>query len=219
MAPNGKGTLPDAHFRKHWKRYVHTWFDQPASKKRRRRTRLQKAAKIAPRPAAGPLRPVVRCPTFRYNTKVRAGRGFSLAELKEAGISRKFAQTIGIAVDHRRRNKSQESLQLNAQRLKEYRSKLIIFPRKLSKPHKGDSDAETLKLATQLKGPVLPIKQPKSIMKRRPISEDEKKSSVFQALRVARANQRLAGVRAKKVAGQDGGGGGKGEAKETEAKE
>ena len=82
MAPNGKGTLPDAHFRKHWKRYVHTWFDQPASKKRRRRTRLQKAAKIAPRPAAGPLRPVVRCPTFRYNTKVRAGRGFSLAELK-----------------------------------------------------------------------------------------------------------------------------------------
>lgn len=82
MAPNGRGTLPDAHFRKHWKRYVRTWFDQPASKKRRRRTRLQKAAAIAPRPAAGLLRPVVRCPTFRYNTKVRAGKGFSLAELK-----------------------------------------------------------------------------------------------------------------------------------------
>ena len=80
--------------------------------------------------------------------------------------------------------------------------------------------AETLKLATQLRGPVLPIKQPKAVLKRRAITDDEKKYSVFQALRVARANQRLAGVRAKKAAGQDGGaGGGKGDAKEAEAKE
>ena len=31
-------------------------------------------------------------------------------------------------MDHRRRNKSVESLQQNVQRLKEYRSKLILFP-------------------------------------------------------------------------------------------
>jgi ribosomal protein L13E len=31
----------------------------------------QKAALIAPRPVAGAVRPVVRCPTFKYNTKVR----------------------------------------------------------------------------------------------------------------------------------------------------
>ena len=38
------------------------------------------------------------------------------------------AKTIGICVDHRRRNKSVESLQINAQRLKEYQSKLVLFP-------------------------------------------------------------------------------------------
>merc|ERR1712058_14861 len=76
----------------------------------------------------------VACPTYKYNVKVRAGRGFTLEELKQAGLSKKYAQTIGIAVDHRRRNKSVESLQLNAQRLKEYKSKLILFPISAKKP-------------------------------------------------------------------------------------
>lgn len=56
-----------------------------------------------------------------------------------AGIHKKVARTIGIAVDPRRRNKSTESLQVNVQRLKEYRSKLILFPKKASAPRKGDS--------------------------------------------------------------------------------
>jgi len=120
-------------------RYVKTWFNQPARKERRRTARLQKAARLAPRPASGPLRPVVHCQTRRYNTKVRAGRGFSHDELKAAGLYKKFAKTVGIAVDHRRRNKSVESLQVNAQRLKLYQSKLVLFPRKLSQPKKGDS--------------------------------------------------------------------------------
>ncbi|EPY77205.1 hypothetical protein CB1_001293002 [Camelus ferus] len=108
-----------------------------------------KARRIAPRPASGPLRPVVRCPTVRYHTKVRAGQGFSLEELRVAGIHKKVARTIGISVDPRRRNKCTESLQTNVQRLKEYRSKLILFPRKPSAPKKGDSSAEELKLAAQ----------------------------------------------------------------------
>jgi large subunit ribosomal protein L13e len=70
----------------------------------------------------------VHCPTFRYHTKVRAGRGFTLSELKASGLNKRFARTIGIAVDPRRRNKSVESLQANAQRLKEYKAKLILFP-------------------------------------------------------------------------------------------
>ena len=82
MAPNRNEMIPNAHFKKHWERYVRNWFDQPGRKRRRRRTRLQKAARIAPRPAKGPLRPVVHCTTFRYNTKLRAGRGFTLDELK-----------------------------------------------------------------------------------------------------------------------------------------
>ena len=60
-------------------------------------------------------------------------------ELKGAGISKKYARTIGISVDHRRRNKSVESLQLNIQRLKRYKAKLILFPKKTSKPKKGDA--------------------------------------------------------------------------------
>ncbi|KAJ1073641.1 hypothetical protein K5549_021767, partial [Capra hircus] len=83
------------------------------------------ARRIAPRPASGPLRPVVRCPTVRYHTKVRAGRGFSLEELRVAGIHKKVARTIGISVDPRRRNK------------------LILFPRKPSAPKKGDSSVST----------------------------------------------------------------------------
>merc|ERR1711915_502511 len=109
----------------------------------RSKARVEKAAKIAPRPL-GKLRPVVACPTYKYNLKQRAGRGFTLEELKQAGLSKKYAQTIGIAVDHRRRNKSVESLQLNAQRLKEYKSKLILFPLNSKKPRKGDSTAEEL---------------------------------------------------------------------------
>ena len=60
--------------------------------------------------------------------------------LQAAGISAKIAPTIGIAVDHRRKNRSTESLQANVQRLKEYKSKLIVFPRKSGKPKQGDSE-------------------------------------------------------------------------------
>lgn len=82
MAPNGNNVIPNAHFRKHWQNYVRTWFDQPGRKKTRRIARQKKALKIAPRPVAGALRPRVRCPTFKYNTKIRSGRGFTLEELK-----------------------------------------------------------------------------------------------------------------------------------------
>merc|ERR1712201_11100 len=125
---------------------------------RRRQNRIQKAARIAPRPL-GKLRPVVSCPTYKYNLKQRAGRGFTLEEPKAAGLSKKYAQTIGISVDHRRRNKSVESLQLNAQRLKEYKSKLILFPLNSKKPRKGDSTPEELSKAVQLAGPLMPIQK------------------------------------------------------------
>lgn len=44
--------------------------------------RQKKAVKTFPRPTAGPLRPIVHGQTLKYNMKVRAGRGFSLEELK-----------------------------------------------------------------------------------------------------------------------------------------
>merc|ERR1712213_131283 len=84
----------------------------------------EKAKKLFPRPAAGLLRPIVHPPTQRYNMKLRLGKGFTLDELREAKIPVKTALTIGIAVDHRRRNRCAESLQANVERLKVYMSKL-----------------------------------------------------------------------------------------------
>ncbi|KIZ01101.1 60S ribosomal protein L13-2, partial [Monoraphidium neglectum] len=158
--------IPNQHFKKKWQFRVRTWFNQPARKLRRRQARAEKAAKAFPRPAAGPLRPVVHGQTIKYNAKVRLGRGFTLAELKqqqqqqqqhrgsfyclhlagspdaltakstEAGIPAKLAPTIGISVDNRRRNSSLEGLQANVARLKAYRSNLVIFPRNANKPKK-----------------------------------------------------------------------------------
>jgi len=195
----GNNAVPGEHFHKDWQRYVRTWFNQPARKKRRHVNRIKKARAIMPRPVAGPLRPIVRCPTFKYNTRVRAGRGFTIEELKAAGLNKRVARTLGIAVDFRRRNRAVESLQLNVQRLKEYRAKLILFPKKLSKPKKGDSTEEELKVATQLKGTVMPIHIMPKKDKVRAITDEERKYSAFVALRQARAHVRLAGQRAKKA--------------------
>lgn len=122
MVPNNK-------LHKDWQRYIKCHFDQPLAKKHRATRRRQKAATKAPRPL-NKLRPVVNCPTQRYNMRLRAGRGFSLLELRKAGIvgGAKYARTIGIAVDARRSNKSQESLNRNVQRLRRYMSSLVLFP-------------------------------------------------------------------------------------------
>merc|ERR1712036_118599 len=116
--------------RKYWQRYVKTWFDQPARKKSRRIARDKKAVAVAPRPLAGCVRPVVHPPTVKYNSKTRIGRGFSLAEIKASGLGKLEAQSLGIAVDPRRRNRSVGGKQAYEQRLREYKAKLVVFPRK-----------------------------------------------------------------------------------------
>lgn len=73
--------VPNVHLHKDWQLRVKTWFDQPGRKQTRRIKRAEKAASIFPRPLQN-LRPLVHCPTVRYNSKTRLGRGFSLAELK-----------------------------------------------------------------------------------------------------------------------------------------
>merc|ERR1712088_1017325 len=90
----GNQMVPNAHFHKDWDRYVKTWFNQPARKERRRKARAAKSARVAPRPVKT-LRPIVRRPTYKYNIKDRQGRGFTLEELKAAGVSKNMAQTIG----------------------------------------------------------------------------------------------------------------------------
>ncbi|KAF9598985.1 hypothetical protein IFM89_033330 [Coptis chinensis] len=67
--------------------YVKTWFEQPARKMRRYTVRKDNAMKIFPRPTAGPLCPITRGQTVKYNMKAKAGRGFSLEELKAGDSS------------------------------------------------------------------------------------------------------------------------------------
>ena len=54
-------------------------------------------------------------------------------------------------------------------------------------------------MATQLKGVVLPIKQTFPRLRARAVTEDEKKYSVFGAMRMARADAKLVGIRVKKA--------------------
>lgn len=89
--------------------------------------------------------------------QVRSGRGFTLEELKEAGIPKKLAPTIGICVDHRRKNRSLETLQTNAARLKAYKASLVVFPRRSKKPKAGDATAEELQKADQCTTTLAPI--------------------------------------------------------------
>merc|ERR1712170_135524 len=184
--PKHNNVIPNVHLHKDWKIRVKTWFNQPGRKQTRRRKRAERAARIFPRPLET-LRPVVQCPTIRYNSKSKYGRGFTLAELKEAGIAPAFAKTIGIAVDTRRSNISEESLRTNVQRLNDYKNRLILFPRNAAKPKAMDSSAEELKQAAQ---PALEY---------RAITDEERKRSAFRYLRVTRGNVRKAGIRKKKA--------------------
>ncbi|KAL4385691.1 hypothetical protein GQ457_15G024370 [Hibiscus cannabinus] len=192
--------IPNGHFKKHWQNYVKTWFNQPARKARRRITRQKKAVRIFPRPTAGPLRPVVHGQTLKYNMKLRAGRGFTLEELKAAGISKKLAPTIGISVDHRRKNRSLEGLQANVQRLKTYKAKLVVFPRRARKIKAGDSTAEELATATQVQGSYMPISRDKPSVELVKITEEMKSFKAYNKLRVERMNERHIGARLKKAA-------------------
>lgn len=161
---------------------------------------IVQAARIAPRPVDGPLRPVVRCPTNKYNMKQRLGRGFTFDELKAAGILVPQAASIGIAVDHRRKNRSQESMDANVERLREYKSKLVLFPRRAGKPKAGDSDAAILDTATQLTGKLQPIVVTKPELEIRAITEEDKAKRAYALLREARANLKHFGVRSKRAA-------------------
>ncbi|CAH2351071.1 60S ribosomal protein L13-A [[Candida] railenensis] len=177
------------HFRKHWQERVKVHFDQAGKKASRRQARLSKAAKSAPKPI-DTLRPVVRAPTIRYNRKIRAGRGFTLAELKAVGLTAKYARTIGISVDHRRQNKSTETFDLNVARLNEYKSKLVIFDKK--------TKAAEIATHAQVSTPAtFPVVQPKADSTPRAVEQQEQSS--YRTLRLARSDKRYKGIREKRA--------------------
>jgi large subunit ribosomal protein L13e len=142
----GNNMLASAHLRKHWNKGHYTgvrcYFNKMAHKKLRLQKRAARAAAVSPRPL-DKLRPIVFGQTRKHGTKLRVGRGFSLAELKDAGLTASFAQTVGIAVDHRRHNKNAETQAANVKRLGDYKSKLILFPRKDGQFKKGEINDST----------------------------------------------------------------------------
>ena len=153
---------------------------------------------MAPRPVDS-LRPVVRCQTVRYNMRVRSGRGFTLEELRAAGVSAKQAPTIGIAVDHRRTNKSKESLDENVARIKAYMAKLVIAPSK-GGAKTAAARADFAKLAQS--AAAAPIRQPAptvTFLAVDPASVGDKHSA-FKTLRQERTNVKLLGRRNKRAA-------------------
>jgi len=212
MTGAGNHVLPNVHFRKvngmqkgYMNRaYIKPWHAQAARKKRRSDNRKAKAAKIAPRPVAGLLRPVVHPPTQRYNMKLRLGRGFTLAELREAKIAPKLARTIGVAVDHRRRNRCAESLQVNVNRLKCYKANLLIFPRGSGKKcvKKGDTPKSDLQnVAQNTLKEIIPVPKPALRIKSRKITDAEKEKSAYRTLKKARTNKKYLGAKLTKAKG------------------
>lgn len=169
--------------------------DQASKKKSRRLARAARAARIAPRPLKT-LKPIVHCPTQKYSAKTRLGRGFTLQEIKAAGMTPKYARTVGISVDHRRTNRSAESLNANVERLKAYQAKLVVFPRKrLSAPKNGDASAEECKAATQLTGTVMPLSKPAKEIEMADVTDEMKSFKAYTTMRVARKETKVEGYR------------------------
>ena len=211
--------IPNVHLHKHWNHLVKTFFDQASKKKKRQAAREEKAAKVFPRPV-NYLRPIIRCPTKRYNMKTRYSRGFTLEELKNAGLNAKFARTIGIAVDCRRQDTSIEARDLNAKRLKAYLAKLILFPgkrtKKLAKKPEAMTDTKKVRKQIIADAPteklnsaaakeqstdkvVLPAQEPKLREKPQTITPEMKGTKSYCKLRMERVKAKYAGIRKKRA--------------------
>lgn len=189
MAVSKNYPLLKTHFRKHWQSRVKVHFDQAGKKASRRQSRLAKVAKESPRPVDS-LKPVIRCPTIKYNRKLRAGRGFTLTELKAVGLTPKYARTIGISVDHRRVNRNTETFELNVNRLNEYKSKLVVFDKKTTKDEIKSFSPVNVKDA-------FPVTQLPAESAPRKVEVPEQ--SAYRTLRLARSDKRYQGVREKRA--------------------
>jgi large subunit ribosomal protein L13e len=167
--------IPHDHLRKYWYRRVKTYFDDPARRLRRQKARAARAKKIAPRPFEGPLRPLVHCPTVRYNRRIRLGRGFTKDELIKAGIEHTRARFLGIAVDKfRRHTKDPEIKQANIARLTQYKAAMVRFK-------KGDPIPEGTPQPQ-----LFALPQVEQEIKWRVITAADKEANLFKAKTAAR---------------------------------
>eukprot|EP00536_Pseudo-nitzschia_multiseries_P013782 jgi/Psemu1/310273/fgenesh1_kg.614_\ len=181
--------VPNIHCHKKWADSsrgplkIRLSLNQAPQKKARRLARAKKAAAAFPAPVQK-LRPIVQCQTQKYSAKQKLGKGFTLEELKAAGLNAKYARTIGIAVDHRRVNKSEESLELNTQRLKTYLAGLVIL--------KKGEDASGM---SQFKGTIQPIDNSKGEIEMADVTDELKSFKAYTTMRVAKKETKVAGQR------------------------
>lgn len=148
-------------------------------------------------PAWGPTRPIVRYPTMRYHTRVRAGRDFSLEELGVAvSTGKRVAASQHLWTKGRAANPLNHYRPHSA-RPKDYRSKLMLFPRKPSAP-KREGSAEEFKSPTQLTEPVMPIWNVCKKEKARVITEGEN-CKTFASLTAGRTSARLLSIRTQRA--------------------
>jgi large subunit ribosomal protein L13e len=167
--------IPNDHLRKYWYHRVKTYFDDPARKQRRQKARAARAKKIAPRPVEGPLRPLVHCPTVRYNRRIRLGRGFTKDELVAAGIDAARARFLGIAVDKfRRHTKDAEIKQANIARLTQFKAAKVRVKKGETLPN-GTPQPE-----------LFAIPRAEQEVKWRVITAAEKKADLFKTKTAAR---------------------------------
>ena len=114
-----------------------------------------------------------------------------------------MAPTIGISVDPRRQNLSGESLAINVARLKAYRERLILFPRKLGQHKNGDAskeDVKDIKSVSSFKVALPIVSINKEIVE---IKKSDLPAAIeggaYRKLRESRSEARYAGIREKRA--------------------
>lgn len=130
-----------------------------------------------------------------------------MEEVKAAGLGVAFARSIGISVDHRRKNRSQESIDANRKRLQAYVSRLVLYPRHaktlVTKAKGGilnDTPAEGQKVTDSPQAnTTLPLIRRVKALGTSDVTK-LKKDRVFRMLRQEWANQRWNGRRLAKAA-------------------
>jgi len=122
---------------------------------------------------------------------------------QDAGLGKLEAQSLGVAVDPRRRNRSVEGKMANVQRLREYKAQLVVFPRngkKLKKGWKDDSAESETKVATQISSQK--VMAPAAVVHKvetRKITAEEQAAFPSRVLKAAWNDARLVGFREKRT--------------------